>query len=69
MAITPVKKRLQQFIAELRGINVTLPAEADPIRTVVSRGQTDVIADHLMISPSYLANLKCVTRVSLIKHN
>ncbi|ERG97074.1 helicase C-terminal domain-containing protein [Haloquadratum walsbyi] len=44
IAVTPVKKQLQQFIAELRGINKTLPAEAKPIRTVVLRGQADMMA-------------------------
>ena len=44
MAVTPVKKQLQQFIAELRGINATLPAETEPIRTVVLRGQADMMA-------------------------
>ena len=44
IAVTPVKKQLQQFIAELRGINATLPAETDPIQTVVLRGQADMMA-------------------------
>lgn len=44
MVVTPVKKQLQQFIAELRGINATLPDETEPIPTVVLRGRADMMA-------------------------
>jgi DEAD_2. len=44
VVVTPVKQQLQQFIGELRGINATLPDSAEPIRTVVLRGQGDMRA-------------------------
>ncbi len=44
VVVTPVKQQLRQFIGELRGINAALPAEVEPIRTVVMRGQADMRA-------------------------
>jgi DNA excision repair protein ERCC-2 len=44
VVVTPVKQQLQQFVGELRGINAALPAGAEPIATVVMRGQADMRA-------------------------
>lgn len=44
IVVTPVKQQLQQFIGELRGVNEKLPAEFDPVRTVVLRGRSDMMA-------------------------
>lgn len=43
VAITPIKSQLAQFVTEARAINRALPADSDPVTTLVLRGKTDLV--------------------------